>query len=149
MSRLTNDFQIVTNRILAYTLIVGFEEFLLTYYDLVDFYNTTSDPLRTIVVRETFNDPEAPNFILSRKGVFLEYLMCHCTQESNELIRFTSTMELERDHTSTELQQESDISVHDGDISDEYDNNKDMLLREAVSGTQDDISNCNIDDWHP
>jgi hypothetical protein len=60
-----------------------FEEFLMTYYDLVDFNNTTSDPLRTIVVRETLNNPKALKLISSTKGAFLEYLMCHCTQESN------------------------------------------------------------------
>jgi hypothetical protein len=52
---------------LAYTLIVGIDEFLMMYYDLVDFYNTTSGPLRTILVRVSLNDPEAPKFITSKK----------------------------------------------------------------------------------
>jgi hypothetical protein len=60
--------------------------------------------------------------------------MCHCPQETNEQIGFTSTMEIDRGLTSMELQQESEIIVHDCDNSDKYDNNKDMLLKEAVVG---------------
>jgi hypothetical protein len=66
----TNDFQLVTKRSLSYTLFVGYEEFVMTYYDVVEFYNLTTDPLRIIVMQETLYDPDAYIYISREKGFF-------------------------------------------------------------------------------
>jgi Ulp1 protease family, C-terminal catalytic domain/MULE transposase domain len=110
----TNDFQLATKRILSYSLFIGYEEFVMTYYDILDFYNITTDPLRTIVMQETLYDPDAYIYISREKGFFLDYLISQTHNETNELMRFTTSMQHEFPH-----------NLHDDENEDE---NEEQLL---------------------
>jgi hypothetical protein len=66
----TNDFQLATKSIFMYKLFVGYEEFDMTYNDIVEFYKTTTDPLQIIVMQETLNDLDAYIYNTREKGFF-------------------------------------------------------------------------------
>jgi hypothetical protein len=51
-------------------LFIGYEEFVMTYYDILDLCNTTTDPLQTIVIQETMYDPDAYICISREIGFF-------------------------------------------------------------------------------
>jgi hypothetical protein len=123
-----NDFQLATNRILSYTLMLGYDEFVMTYYDILEFNNTTVEPLKTIVLREALNDTEAAMYISKYKGSFLEYLVNNCNRERNELMKFTSTMELDSDINALELQQDNYMneSQENNYLSLQQDNSNDV-----------------------
>jgi hypothetical protein len=72
---------------LQYTLYRGYAEFIATYYDLIDFYNLSSDPIRTIVLTEVLGDPDALSYVSCTKNVLLECMWSNYTTEiKNDLV---------------------------------------------------------------
>jgi hypothetical protein len=63
----TNDFCLATNRILAYTRYRGNEEFIVTYFGMIEFNEITSDPIRTVVMTEALSD-QMPICIFLKTG---------------------------------------------------------------------------------
>ena len=70
------------NQILAFTLFLGFDQFQSTLNDLMQFCTGTALRADIIsVIAKAVDDPQCVEFISSRQGVLLQYLMQYCIND--------------------------------------------------------------------